>query len=106
MFRLLALWVEGLKICTERGYADWGQVLRPIKRVRAYVGHATRRATCLGLDAPIPVRVVEQPVLRIRALDNEDFTQVSGFAHGAHLLHHGVITQIVADAVVQTVLRG
>src|SRR5258708_39655088 len=102
MFRLLAHWVEGLKICTERGYAQSGDVLRHIKPVRAYVGHATRRATCLGLDAPIPVRVVEQPVLRIRALDNEDFTQASGFARGAPLLHDVVVTQMLADALGQS----
>ena len=73
MLRLLAGWVERLKIGTERGHTHSSDVLRHIKPVRANVGHAARRAAGLCLNTPVPVRVIEQPVLGVRALDDEDF---------------------------------
>ena len=91
--------MEGLKIGTKRSDAQASDVLGHVKPVRANVGHAARSTASLGVDAPVPVRVVEQPVLRVGALDDEDLAQIAGFSHAAQLLHHGVIAQIVADTV-------
>ena len=56
------------------------------------------------LDAPVPIRVVEQPVLRVSSLRHQDLAQIAGFAHAPHLLHHRVIAQVVAGAVAQLLL--
>ena len=59
--------------------------------------HAARSGPVgLRIDAPVPVRVVEQPVLRISALHDQDLAEFARLAHAAHLLHHRVEAQIVA----------
>jgi hypothetical protein len=106
VFGLLAGCVEGLQVGDQRGDAQAGDVLGHVEPVRADIGHAARRAASLRVDAPVPVRVVEQPVLRISALHGENLAQLAGLSHAAQLLHHGVVAQIVADAVAQPRLRG
>ena len=49
---------------------------------------------------------VQQPVLRISALQHQDFAQLARLAHAAHLLHHGVEAQVVKRAVAQVLLLG
>src|ERR1700722_2190372 len=99
MLRLLPCWVKSLQIGTERIHAQSGDMLRHIEPMGADIGHATRGASSFNLDAPVPIRVVKKPVLGIRTLHNENFAEISSFAHGAHLLHHWVVAQVVADAI-------
>ena len=105
-FGLLARFVEGLQIGAEGGDSLPGDVLRHVAPVRADIGHGSRGAALLGVDAPVPVGVVEQPVLRIGALHDEDFAQVAVFAHAAHVLDHRVVAQIVAGAVAEVLDGG
>ena len=80
MFWLLACGMEGLQIGAERSHMQSSDMFGHVKPVRADVGHAPRRASGFGVDAPIPIGVVEQPVLGVCALHDEDFAQVSVFA--------------------------
>ena len=97
----LARFVERLQVGAERRDAQSGDVLGHVAPVRADIGHAPRRAVGFGIDAPVPVRVVKQPVLRIGALHHQDLAQFARFAHAAHMLHHRVKAQIVEGAVAQ-----
>src|SRR5580704_7447428 len=106
LFRLLACRMKGLEIGAQRSNAQPRDVLGQIKPMRPDVGHAARRAAGLCIDAPVPVRVVQQPVLKVCAMDDENLADVPGFAHGAHLLHHGIEAQIVTDAVAQFLTGG
>src|ERR1039458_7199030 len=106
MLRLLARLMKGLKIGAESSHAQSRDVLGHIKPVRSNISHTTRRTTGLCVDTPVPVRVVQQPVLRISALQDENLTQIAVFAQAAHLLHHGVITQIVTNAVAHSLPGG
>src|ERR1019366_6010692 len=65
-----------------------------------------RRAVGLGIDAPVPIRVVQQPILRIGALHHQDLAQLASLAHAAHVLHDGVEAQVVGRAVAQVLLQG
>ena len=94
--------MKGLQIGAQRSDAQPGDVLGHIEPVRADIGHAARRAAGFCIDAPVPVRIVEQPVLEVRSLHDENFAQISGFAHAAHLLHHRIVAQIVTDTVAQS----
>src|ERR1039458_1170189 len=106
MLRLLARLMKGLKIGAESSHAQSRDVLGHIKPVRSNISHTTRRTTGLCVDTPVPVRVVQQPVLRMSALQDENLTQIAVFAQAAHLLHHGVITQIVTNAVAHSLPGG
>src|SRR5262249_7181336 len=70
-----------------------------IAPVGADIGHAARGAVILSFDAPVEVGVVEEPVLRVGALDDQDVAKIAGLAHAAHLLNHGVIAQVVEGSV-------
>src|SRR5580698_1761759 len=96
--------MESLKIGAERTDLQSGDVLGQIKPVRANVGHAAGRAASLGVYTPVPIRIVKQPVLKVCTLHNKNFPEIPSLAHGAHLLHHGIETQIVANAIAQSTL--
>ena len=101
---LRVLW----KVCMSahtRGDALSGDVLRHVAPVRADIGQAARGAVDLGVEAPVPVGIVEQPVLRIGALHHQDFAQVAVFPHAAHVLHHRVEAQVVEGAVAAASFR-
>ena len=74
-------------------------MFRHVKPMRSNVGHTTRRTTGGGVDAPIPIRVIQQPVLGISTLHDENLSQIPRLAQATHLLHHGVVAQIVTNAV-------
>ena len=81
-------------------------MLDHVAPVRADIGHAARGAVLLGIDAPVPVGVVEQPILRIGALHGEDLAQLAGRDGAAHVLHHGIVAQVVACAVGEVLRLG
>ena len=102
----LARLVEGLDVRAQRRDARAGYVLDHIAEVGADVGQAARAAVGLRVQTPVPIGVVEQPVLRVGALHHQDFAQVAGFAHAAHLLHLGIKAQIVKSAIAAAGLAG
>jgi len=106
MLRLFARAMKRLQIGTERSHPQPGDMLSHVEPVRPNIGHAARRAAGFGIDAPVPICIVEQPVLKIRALNCENFAQITIFPQTPHLLHHRVVTQIVADAVPYSLLLG
>ena len=81
-------------------------MLGHVAEVGADVGQAARAAVGLGVQAPIPIGVIEQPVLGICALHHQDFAQVARFAHTAHLLHQGIEAEIVKGAIAAAGLAG
>src|SRR5947209_4100329 len=74
--------------------------------MRSDIRHATRRPGSLRLDPPVPVSVVEQPILGIRALHDQNLTQLAGLTNRSHLLHHRVVAQVVTNAVAQSLTFG
>ena len=64
--------------------------------MRTDVGNRAKLATILGKDAPVEIRLVEQPVLRIAA---GHMKQLTNFA-AAHALRRFDAKWIVADVVV------
>ena len=98
--------VVGLEIGAHRGDAQPGDVLGHVAPVRAEVRQAARRAAGLGIQAPVPIGVVEQPVLGIGALHHQDLAQVAILPHAAHVLHHGVEAQVVEGTIAAPGLAG
>ncbi len=76
--RLLARPVKRLEVGAQRRNPQAGHVLGHIEPVGPDIGHAARRASVLRRDPPVPVRLVEQPVLRIGALHHENLAQLAG----------------------------
>src|SRR5271170_3890922 len=102
MLWLLAYAMKSLKIRAERIHSQPSDMFRQVEPVRANIGHATRRPAGFDINAPVPVRVVQQPVLEIRALHDKNFTQLASFAQRTHLLNHGIEAQVVTNAVAQS----
>ena len=98
--------MEGREIDADRADLLPGDVLDHVAPVRADVAHRPERAAVLRLDAPVPVGVVEQPVLRVGALRDENLSELAGLAHRAHLLHHRVEAQVVAGGMAHLLRRG
>src|SRR5579862_341265 len=105
MFWLLASFVNRLQVGAQTAYAQSGNVFGHVEPVRANIGHAARWSARARVDAPIPVRVIEQPVLRIRALQNKNLAEVTSFAQAPHLLDHRVVAKIVTNSVAQSLPR-
>ena len=66
--------------------------------MRSDVAHDPQLAVRFGIQTPIPVGIVEQPILRIRTLHNQNLTQVAMRDHLAHLLKSRVVAQVVLHA--------
>ncbi len=75
-----------------------------VAEVGADIGHRARRARVLGIEAPVPVGVVEQVVLRVLPLHDEDLAQLPVLAHSPHVLHQRVVPQVVVRTVADALL--
>ncbi len=91
--------MKGCEVGADRHDPLSRDVFDHVAPMRADVAHRPERTCLFRLDAPVPVGVVKQPVLRIRALRDQDFPEVAALTHPAHLLHHGVVAQVVTGGV-------
>ena len=71
-------------------------MLGDVAPVRPDVGKRARRT---GFDSPIPIRIVQQPILRICPLYGVNIAKQSRFSQAADVLHLGVGPYIVQRAV-------
>ena len=74
-------------------------MLDQIHPMRSDVAHGAQRTVLLRIHAPIPIGIVEQPILRIGALHDQDFAQIARFDHAPDLLDNRVVAQIVLNAI-------
>ena len=77
-----------------------GNVLGHIEPVSTNIRQTVRRAVGRHLHAPVPVGVAEQPVPGIGPLYHQDLAQLADLTQAAQVLHHGIVAQVVAHAVV------
>ncbi len=96
---LLAGLVKGGELAAHARDGEGGEVLDHVHPMGADVAHGAEFAVVLGLDAPVVVRVVEEPVLGVGTLDGEDFAEVAGGNHCADLLHSRVVAEVVVGGV-------
>jgi hypothetical protein len=71
-FRTFARFMKGLQIGAQRRDPQTGDMLDHVAPVCANVAERTRTSVGFGVNAPIPVRVIEQPVLRVGALHDQN----------------------------------
>ena len=74
-------------------------MLNHVHPVRPDIAHRSQRTIGLRIDAPIPIGVIQQPILRVGSLRNQDFAQIAGLDHAADLLDHGIVAEVVLDAI-------
>ena len=103
-FRPLASLVERSQIGANGSDGEPGKVLHHVHPMGADVPHRPQCAVCLGLDAPVEIRVVEQPVLRVGTLDMENRTQFAAQNQLPDMLYNRVETKVVANCVSQVFL--
>ena len=76
-------------------------MLHHVAPVRSDIGESAGWA---GLDAPVPIGVVEQPILRIGSLHHLNVAQFASLADAPHVLHLRVIAQVMECAIGETPL--
>jgi hypothetical protein len=96
--------VEGRQVGADARDGQPGQVLDHVHPVRPDITHGAQRAVALGLDAPVVVGLIEQPVLRVGTLHVQDLTEFARFDDAPDVLHHRVVTQVMTDRVGQLFL--
>ena len=98
--------MERLQIRAQRRNALPGHMLHHVAPMRTDIGESAGTAIRAGIDAPVPVRVVQEPVLRVGALNSVNLAQFARFPQTPHLLHHRVIAQVMERAIRQVFLLG
>ena len=98
--------MEGLQVGAQFRDAQSGYVLHHVAPVGPDVGKSARGSVGRFLDAPVPIRVVQQPVLRVGALHGQDIAELARLPQAAHILHQGIEAQVLEGAVGQALLFG
>ena len=74
--------------------------------VRADVGDGAQVAAEMRVDAPVPVRVLQQPVLQVVPGHEPHLAELAGRDHAVHVLAYGIEAQVVVDRVHELRLFG
>jgi hypothetical protein len=74
--------------------------------VRADVAHGPQLTALVPLQAPVPVRVVQQPILEIPPGDQPNVSELALANQARHVLVEWVEADVEVDRVDQTARRG
>ena len=91
--------VDGVQVGEDRRDALAGDEARQVEPVRADVGDRTQRAALAGVEPPVPVGRLQQPVLDVDAVDAVDRADVAA----THPRPRLPAERIEADVVVRAV---
>src|SRR5215472_10718184 len=94
-----AQFVESVQVGTKRSDAKTSDMRYQIAPMCANI---SKRARSSRFDTPVPIRIVEQPVLRIGSLDYIYVAKIARFRHAAHILYLRIEANVVQGAIRQT----